>query len=302
MAFNELTHIEWLTRRQRPHSAVETGIGDDMAVLSLSDRRVLVSSDMLLDGVHFDVNRHSMKHIGRKAIACNLSDCAAMAVRPIAVTVSIALPISDTEEGVQELFEGIFGMATEFDVAVAGGDTTRWSHPMAIDISIIAEPFPNVDPILRSGAREGDQIFVTGKLGGSLLEKHLSFRPRVLEARILAEQLGHRLHAMIDISDGLSLDLWRVCQASGTGAILEEALLESAVSEDAVRASARDGRSPLDHALEDGEDFELLLAVEGQAPDIDVPLHRIGSIAAEGLRMLRRAGQIEPLTPKGYVH
>ncbi len=298
----ELELIDWLRQRQGPARSVALGIGDDMAVVHSDAMFHAVSSDMLLDGVHFDTKTQDLSMIGRKAVACCLSDCAAMAVRPVSATISIALPNSMNLREVKTLFDGMFAISEEFDLAIVGGDTTRWQHPMAIDIAIHAEPFPTIDPITRAGAREGDRVYVTGKLGGSGLRRHLSFTPRVHEARKLAECLGSSLHAMIDISDGLCLDLWRLCQASRVGAIVEEGLALLVIHDDAKEAADADERTALEHALHDGEDFELLLAVDANR---DVRIDQatpIGHIANSGLSFSKLDGSVTTLEPKGYVH
>lgn len=312
MGISELELVEWLSARKQSLPELRLGIGDDMAVIDVPGGRVLMSSDMLLDGVHFDTQRHDPRRIGRKAIACGLSDCAAMAVRPVAANVSVALSTGTNADFVQELFEGIFGIAREYDLAISGGDTTSWTHPLAIDVSMVAVPHEGIEPVTRSGARAGDVLCVTGPLGGSLLDHHLCFVPRVGEARVLAEHLGDRLHAMMDISDGLSLDVWRMCRASGAGAILDERQLETVVSDDAKRMAEKDGVSPLDHAMSDGEDFELLLAVgpgDGdRGGEVDemigdvVRLYPVGMMTESGLAYRRGDGNIERLEPKGYVH
>ncbi len=302
MAQYELELVEWLRRRPSDHPAVKLGIGDDMALLNLPSGRVLVSSDMLLDGVHFDARRHRLAQVGRKAVACCLSDCAAMAVCPVSLTVSVALSQSYTVSDARELLDGVFSMAAQFDVAVVGGDTTRWGHPLAIDVSVIAVPYEGVEPVMRSGAKPGDSLYVTGPLGGSLRGRHLTFTPRIREAQLVAEALGERLHAMIDISDGLSLDLWRLCQASSVGAVLDERLIESVISDDARVLAHEDGRRALDHALSDGEDFELLAAVAGNATVDAVMLYPVGKVTASALQMRGVDGSIGPLDPKGYVH
>lgn len=302
MARDELQFVEWLRGRQESHPSVPIGIGDDMAMLQLASNRLLVSSDMLLDSVHFDLRRHTPAQAGRKAIACGLSDCAAMAVRPVAVTVSVAFPDAFSRADAESLYEGIFALASQFDVAVVGGDTTRWQHPLAIDVNVVAEPYEGITPVKRSGARAGDRLYVTGPLGGSATSHHLSFTPRVLESRSLASELGERLGAMIDITDGLSLDLWRMCKASGVGATLDEPLLQKIIRDEARRLSTTDGRSALDHALSDGEDFELLLAVHGEGEIGSVPLHPVGLVTASGFNIERAGGACEPLEPKGYVH
>jgi thiamine-monophosphate kinase len=332
MAWNELEFVEWLREQQGNYDGVGLGIGDDMAAVRTGSDLLLVSSDMLLDGVHFDTTKHELEQIGRKAIACGLSDCAAMAVRPLAATVSVALPAAGLTEprglaranfrvfgtsprpqaadrggelDAKALFRGMFAIAAEYDVAIVGGDTTRWQHPLAIDVAITATPFEGIDPVTRAGARPTDALYVTGPLGGSLLGRHMTFTPRVDEAKTIAEALGVRLHAMIDISDGLSLDLWRLCKASGVGAILDENDLQSVVSADARRLAAdpqRGEQTALEHVLGDGEDFELLLAVSGEPNTPGAHLHRVGTVTDSDLRIRRLNGRVEPLEPKGFLH
>lgn len=299
---NELEIVEWVRNRSRTHSAFLCGIGDDMAVLRPPNSSILLSSDLLLDGVHFDSSEHSFSRIGRKAVARSLSDCAAMAVHPVAVLVSVALPYPMVDSSVRDLLDGMHTMAGQFDVGVAGGDTARWNGPLVCDVCVLGEPYPGIKPVLRSGARMDDRIYVTGSLGGSICGKHLDFLPRIHEARRIADELGESLHAMMDLSDGLSLDLWRILAASGVGAALDERLLESVISEDARRCAIRDGKSPLEHALCDGEDYELLMAVAPEADVSGLDLHPIGTITRDGFLLLRRDGTIETLQPQGWVH
>ncbi len=303
MSCDELEFVEWLRAQEQPRRAdVALGIGDDMAVLAANAGLVLLTSDMLLDGVHFDTERHAPAAIGRKAMACSLSDCAAMAVGPVAATVSVALPRGWSMGEAQQLYRGMLDMAGGFETVIVGGDTNRWGHPLAIDVTVAAAPYPNVDPVTRYLARPGDRLYVTGKLGGSLLGRHLAFSPRVREAQRLGETLGVRLHAMMDISDGLSLDLWRMCRASKVGALLDEPLLEAVVHDDARTLADLDGHAALEHALSDGEDFELLLAVEGEAAVDGVNLYPVGSVVEEGFSIRRANGRVEALEPRGFVH
>jgi len=326
MSGGELELVDWLRARLAGAGPrVALGVGDDMAVVRPDGGRpILVTSDMLVDGVHFDTRVHALDLVGRKAIACSLSDCAAMAVRPLCATVSLALPRTFSLTDAQRLLEGMIGTAESFDCDIVGGDTTSWAHPLAIDVAMLATEYDGIPAVRRSGALPGDTVCVTGSLGGSLRGKHLLFTPRVTEARRLAGALGGALHAMMDISDGLALDLFRMCTASGAGAILDIPLLERVISRDARAASAADGRSPLDHALEDGEDFELLLAVgptaarrwfggtgdpAGQlgAPAVatpvdQTPLWPIGTIVNSGLAIRDDAGALTPLAPRGYQH
>ncbi len=302
MDVDELELIDWLTRRQPERPNIPLGIGDDMAIVRSPDDTILLSTDMLLDGVHFDRANDTPSDIGRKAVACGLSDCAAMAVRPVALTVSVALPRSMTRDDVYAMFRGALRMAEAYDVTIVGGDTTRWDQPLVIDVSATALPYAGIKPVTRSGGRAGDLLYVTGHLGGSLLGHHLRFEPRVREAYSLAEHLGMRLHAMIDVTDGLALDAWRLSQASGVGAVLDQTSIDSIVSESARRAADRDGRSAFDHALHDGEDFELLLAVSDKVTASPVELHAVGEFTSTGFMLRRKDGDLGPLEPKGYVH
>ena len=283
---------------------VPIGIGDDMAGVRAAGDLILITCDMLLDGTHFDSARHSMQQIGRKALACSLSDCAAMACQPLAATVSAGLNESMTEDDARELFAGLKTMGDEFDCPIVGGDTTSWPHPLVIDVSMLAAPATPRGPVRRDGARVGDDLYVTGTLGGSLQGKHLTFTPRVREAITLAAALQDKLHAMMDLSDGLSLDLHRLCQAGRVGATLEEERLETVISEAARSAAAADGRSPLEHALHDGEDFELLFVVEAGAtpPDPEVACTRLGQIVSGGLTLRSADGRTSLIKPHGYEH
>lgn len=273
-----------------------------MAVLAPGGELICLSSDMLLDGVHFDSATQPLDAIGRKAIAASLSDCAAMAVRPMAATVSLALPKAMPLEDVKRLFDGMFTIAGQFDMTIVGGDTTRWAHPLAIDVAIAASVYDGVDPVTRRGAKVGDALFVTGPLGGSMLGRHLTFTPRVAEAKLAAQSLGVSLHAMMDISDGLSLDLWRLVEASNVGATLDEEQLTDLISEDARRLAAEDGRRPLDHLLCDGEDFELLMAIDPTADVSALSIHPIGSITDGALLLRSPDGKTTSIEPGGFIH
>lgn len=297
----EIGFLDWLSTRVKSSDGVPLGIGDDMAIVTIEGRQVLLGCDMLLDGVHFDSGRHPMEAIGRKLLACSLSDCAAMAARPRAVTVSMAAPRALAEEQVRAFFEGLLVLAEEFDVALAGGDTTRWDHPLSIDLCLLAEPWEGVTPVTRGGAMAGDRLYVTGPLGGSIAGKHLMFTPRIHEAHAIAESLGEDLHALMDISDGLALDLWRLCRASRVGALIGEIELGQVTSDAARQLAGGDDSDALEHALSDGEDFELLLAVAGNA-NPPPGLHLIGEVTEADLVMRRSDGSMTPVEPKGFVH
>jgi thiamine-monophosphate kinase len=237
-------------------------------------------------------------------MAVNLSDIAAMAGQPIAAVVSLGLPRDGGRALAEQLFEGMREVADAFDCPIAGGDTNSWDGPLVISITIIGEATER-GAVLRRGAKVGDWIFVTGPLGGSILGKHLDFTPRVREALEL-----HRLadlHAMIDISDGLARDLHHICEESRYGVLLQAEQIP--IAEAARELAGRDGRSPLDHALSDGEDFELVFTVspeEGERlareqPVAGVRLYRVGSILPDGY-WIEEAGNRRPLEVRGYEH
>ena len=208
--------IAWIASRF-PKADLPIGIGDDMAMLPDSAAGYLVTSDMLMDGVDFKSAVHSPELIGRKALAVSLSDCAAMAVCPRYAMVSVALPNAWTMEQAQGLYLGIEALAKEFNCLIVGGDTNSWDHPLVIDVTVLAEQWPEFAPILRTGALVGDLICVTGELGASITGRHITFTPRVREAMWSFERLGTGLHAMMDLSDGLSVDAARMAKASGMG-------------------------------------------------------------------------------------
>jgi thiamine-monophosphate kinase len=198
-------------------------------------------------------------------------------------------------------------LAAEYEMAIAGGDTNSWNGPLVISVTAVGECQEERE-LRRSGALPGDAILVTGEFGGSILGKHFDFTPRVHEARWLVEHA--EVHAAIDVSDGLSLDLSRLATASGCGALVELDRIPIAPAASDLAQSRDDGVTALDHALGDGEDFELLLAVPPEQAEelarsqpLGVPLTRIGTFVAEpGLWAQQADGKRAPLAPRGYEH
>jgi thiamine-monophosphate kinase len=302
----ERDFVRWLCTRLPQHSRLSMGIGDDAAILRLSAGANLVATtDMLMDGVDFMLPQHDAERIGRKALAVNLSDLAAMAARPVAALVSVALPQQGGERLARRLYEGMLPLTAEFDCPIAGGDTNSWDGPLVISVTALGE-VPHDRRWLRSGARPGDAILVTGEFGGSILGRQFDFQPRVKEALWLAEHSN--VHAAIDVSDGLSLDVSRICDASDCGAEID--LRRIPVSAAAEELARQDGTIPLNQALGDGEDFELILAVSQSEADkllaqqpLGVRLTQIGHFTAEpGLFAPANDGTREPLAPRGYEH
>lgn len=294
----------WFTRQSKAHkSRFPIGIGDDMAQVRLGSKEtVLITTDMLLDGTHFDLSTATMEQVGVKAMNCSLSDCAAMATIPVCAVVAVALPKGFGSANLKQLHTGLVKAGRKFDCHLIGGDITAWtdkSSQFAVNVTMLSRPAPGIKPIRRNGARPGDIICVTGTLGGSLKRKHLSFKPRVKEALAIAS--AAKIHAMMDITDGLSTDLNRICEQSGVGAILDADRIP--LSRDTRRSA-----DPLAGALHDGEDFELLFTLSrGQFTRMrrlhGIPITRIGIITKVKTLMLRGYdGRIRPLHPKGFDH
>jgi thiamine-monophosphate kinase len=300
--------IDYLRKRIGPHPAVRLGIGDDAAVLALgNDGQCVVTVDLLTDQVDFKLAEVDPRRVGHKALAVNLSDLAAMASRPLAGVVALALPRRGGMDLAVAIYEGMLPLAERYGLAIAGGDTNSWDGPLVLSVTLIGSVTPR-GPLVRSGARSGDAIVVTGRFGGSILGRHLDFQPRVDEAILLADR--YELHAGIDVSDGLALDLSRVAKESGCGAMVDPAAVP--VADDARRLAEKlaDGSTPREHALGDGEDFELVLAVPPEEArrmvaeqPLDVPLTVIGHFVAEaGLWQPGPAGTRAPLAARGYQH
>ena len=240
----------------------------------------LLKIDQALDQVHFDLRCHRPAAAGKKAVNRCLSDCAAVACVPAAILISVALPQTADTAMMQELFNGCQAAAAAFNCPIVGGDTAIWDQRLAVTVAALG--LTAHTPIRRSGAKAGDALCVTGKLGGSILGRHLDFIPRIELAQRLAAAM--KIHAMMDISDGLALDLPRMMTASGTGACINAAWIP--IHTDALRLQQRDSKPALHHALCDGEDYELLFAVDSddarQLANVDpeIPITIIGRVTA----------------------
>ena len=302
---SERQFIRSLQKRFPARFPVETGIGDDGAVIdSANDRQQVVVTDLLLDGTHFDLTATTPELVGRKAIAVNLSDLAAMACQPTAAFVSIAIPRSLTtdESFLTRLYDGMEEFTNKYNFTIAGGDTNVWNGPFAINVCLTGVPMAK-RAVLRSQAVPGDSLFVTGPLGGSLHRgRHLTFEPRLETARQLVNQFP--IHAMMDISDGLSIDLNRMMEASGTGAIIDS--MSIPIHNDV--SSTLSAADRILHAMNDGEDFELLFAApaflsESTQPN-GWPFIKIGHVTnLPGIYQIKTAdGKASNLAEGGWQH
>ncbi len=284
---------------------VAVGIGDDAAVIDVpTGMQIVATTDAVIDQVDFVVGEHSLRDIGYKAIAVNLSDVAAMGASPTAALVTLSLPEDDATRTAAALYEGILECAVEFGVAIAGGDISVYDGPLSISITLLGT-VPEGKAWLRSGAREGDAIVLTGPVGGSLLGRHLRPLPRIALAKQLREIVD--VHAAMDISDGLSLDLDRMCAASSVGAELDVSSIP--IHDDAIsRSQAGSGLTAIEHALGDGEDFELILAINGnelatlQKAHPELNLHRIGTFVGRTGLWSRTGSDMRRLSPSGFIH
>ena len=304
----ELEIIRWLRERLPQSSRVLLGLGDDAAILDWETPSSLVlACDTIVEGLDFTFDAASADQIGRKALAINLSDIAAMGATPVAATISFVLPKANCLELSHQLVEGMIALADEFSVDLVGGDLTVWDGPLIITVNIAGEVGPN-GCWRRQGASAGDNLLVTGRLGGSILGRHLAFQPRLEESQILSSE--YTIKASIDISDGLAIDTHRLATESGLQAILDLEAIPVSEAAISLASDAQTGLTALQHALQDGEDFELLLAVP---PDdtarlladarFDCQITAIGTLL-EGTGLFSRdsSGAVEPLAPSGYVH
>jgi thiamine-monophosphate kinase len=305
----EADFVLWLREQLPQHPLLKLGIGDDAAILATAGHgNVVVTTDLIADGVDFNLSTDDPSRIGHKALAINLSDLAAMAARPLAAVIALNLPRAGGEELARKIYLGLLPLAEKHHVAIAGGDTNSWDGPLVVAITVLGEVTAD-GPLRRRGARPGDRILVTGQFGGSILGRHLDVEPRVEEALLLNQR--YKLHAGLDCSDGLSLDLSRMCEESGCGAVIDLDKIPIADAAGQLALQIGDGTSALQHALGDGEDFELILAVPpasaeqmlADQPLDGVMLTDIGEVVNKrGLWSRDAAGKTELLKPRGYLH
>lgn len=310
------------------------GIGDDAAVIEKDDKTfTVVSTDMLLEGIHFDLSYYPLKHLGYKAIVVNLSDIAAMNAVPTHVTVSIALSSRFSVEAVEELYKGMKIACEQYNVDLVGGDTTSSKSGLAISVTAFGE-VEKEEIAYRNTASEGEIICVTGDLGGAFIglqilerekqvflsnpemqpelkdQEYVVMRQLKPEARtdIIHEFREHGITptSMIDISDGLASELIHICKGSNLGAVLYEDKLPIERNTYEV-VTEMPNLSPLTSALNGGEDYELLFTVKVEDKDKLTKLADVSMIGytrkvKEGLTLISRGGQEIEITAQGWNH
>lgn len=316
--FGLIERIRRLTPKGR---GVRVGIGDDAAWLECGNHSLLITTDLLIEGIHFDLRWMSFYALGYKTLAVNLSDIAAMGGEPAYLTLSLGIPVDLRSRDVEQFYRGVRSLASKSGVALVGGDTSAADRFFVSAALIGRAPYR---PITRSGAKPGDDLYVTGTLGDSalglkllkrskgkkyattfLISRHLFPSARLKAGLTLAKEKIAR--AMIDVSDGLIQDLGHVCKASGVGAVIwQDALPLSS----AYRAAAK--KPGPRAALAGGEDYELLFCVRPRDRTrldkvkrrLGVCIARIGECvpAREGIRVINSQGQSVPLPLKGYDH
>ncbi len=293
---DEFEFIERIKGRLPKLKNAALGIGDDCAVLPYTqDKYLLATADMLIEGVHFDLSRVSMYKVGRKALAVSLSDIAAMGGVPKYCIVSVGVPQAMAAASLDDFYSGLLKLASDFSVELIGGDTNR-SEIFICDVCVIGEVEKGF-LARRDGAKTGDSIFVTGSLGGSIKGKQYDFIPRVREARTLVGSF--KIHSMIDISDGLSLDLYHITDSSKVGAIIYDDCVPVSQNTDSKK-----------EALSAGEDFELLFTApsditeEALSKKLGMPVKKIGEIVskAEGVKIGKEKGRKAELKKRGFKH
>lgn len=307
-------------------------IGDDAAVIKNDQGVTLVSTDMLVEGIHFDLMYTPLKHLGYKAVVVNLSDIYAMNAVPTQITVSIAISNKYSLEAMKELYDGIYTACRMYNVDLVGGDTTSSPRGMVISVTALGQARPE-EVVYRNGARPGDILCVTGDFGAAYLglqilerEKqvylaHPGVQPELEKSQYLIERqlkpeaqagaiayfkkVGIRPTSMIDVSDGLASDLMHICKQSGTGAFIEEGKVP--MHPDAEQTALEFKLDPITCALHGGEDYELLFTIDEKdlekirfMPEVFI----IGEISnpEDGIKLHTTGGNIHPITAQGWNH
>ncbi len=314
------------------HPSTIKSVGDDAAIIQNDMECTVVCTDMLVEGIHFDLMYTPLKHLGYKAVIVNLSDIYAMNAEPRQITVSLAISSKYSVEAIEELYEGIYTACKMYNVDLVGGDTTSSPKGMIISITAIGQAAKN-DIVYRNGAKKGDIICVTGDLGAAYLglqilerEKqiylaHPDIQPQLEQSQYLIERqlkpeaqkgaiayfkkAGIKPTSMIDVSDGLASEILHICKQSGTGSYIEESKVP--IHPDAESTAIEFRLDPITCALHGGEDYELLFTIDEK--DLDKIRYMpevfiIGEITDEsdGVKLHTSGGNIHDITAQGWNH
>lgn len=325
--------IDRITAGLKPlHATTVKGVGDDAAVLAAGDDYLLLSTDMLLEGVHFDLHYHPLSHLGYKAVAANVSDIAAMNGLPQQITVSLGLSNRFSVEAIEELYRGIRAACEAYRVDLAGGDTTSSKSGLVLSIAVTGR-VAREKLALRSGMQKNNILCVTGDLGAAYLglqvlerEKQVfladpGMQPQIEKYSYLVQrqlkpeartdmvhelaELGVVPRAMIDISDGLASELFHLGRQSGMGVLIYEDKIP--IDRLTLETALEFGLDATTAALNGGEDYELLFAIDAQGYERlrqHADVHFIGHAVSpeEGFHMISRGGQKIPLKAQGWNH
>lgn len=331
-ALGEFKLIEHLTQNFKTQNpSTIKAVGDDAAVIDVKGKKTIVSTDLLAEGIHFDLMYMPLKHLGYKSIVVNLSDIYAMNAHPKQVLVSLALSSRFTVEAVSEIYAGIEHACKVYGVDLVGGDTTSSQSGLVISVTVIGEA-QEEQIVYRSGARPGDLLCVSGDLGAAFLglqilerEKqiwlqHPDVQPELGSEYLIRRQLKPEARkdiielfdewmlqptAMLDVSDGLASDVLHLCKQSGVGCEIEEAKVP--IAEETYNTALELNFDPIICALNGGEDYELLFTI---APEDETKLTDemavsiIGTIteAASGAVLKTKGGNVHPITAQGWKH
>jgi thiamine-monophosphate kinase len=330
-SMGEFGLIEHLTKNfETRNASTVVAVGDDAAVLDHFGKQTVVTTDLLVEGIHFDLGYTPLKHLGYKAVVVNLSDVYAMNAQPTQITMSIAMSNRFSVEALTEFYEGVYAACERYGVDLVGGDTSASQKGFIISVTAIGEVAPN-QFVTRGGAQKGDLICVSGDLGGAFLGLTLLER----EKRIFAENpgvqpdlenekyiVGRLLKpearkdiieflqqaqvmptAMMDISDGLSSEILHICKQSNLGCVLYEEKIP--VHDDARNAAFKFKLDPTACALSGGEDYELLFTVKQEDYDklvLNEQIAVVGYMAAveEGAHIITKGNNRHPITAQGW--
>lgn len=306
---------DWLKRQehgtaQADNISLITGIGDDAARIDFAGQPLIVTTDAIAEGTHFWLPKRdadqgpirvaAFERIGRKALAVSLSDIAAMGARPVAATLNFQCPKTLTLDDLRALYTGASKLAAEYGLAIVGGDTNTWRDGLVVSSTVFGTRHPDLTGWALAGAKPGDVIYVSGAFGGSIHGRHFDFEPRLALADYLATH--HQVNSATDASDSLTSDLMAIAQASQVA--MEINLNAVPISPDVQES---EDESALDHALTDGEDFELIFTVPPNvaaeldaAEDLPTSVTRLGWVQTGAPALYDTKGQQIPVT--GYEH